>query len=654
MTTATPDRSSPPAGLVEPSLEPFQVLFDYPGADVVLHSRDSRTFRVLKLYIINSSSVLGELIQAQSDTSDTADSESTQTQLPEVHLPVSSAILSSLLTFIFPVNPILPSTLEETMELLSVAQKYEMSSVLSYIRGSLALQDPPFITPENSFLAYSLAQRYRLYKEATQAARLTLKFVLTIETLEDKLAMMPVGPPLSGAVLKDVNCSRTQGTDTPRWIELYVQSIIENPSRFDPIEFQMALARHTTAGTGIGPWAPRRCSCALIPVEKMRAFWTTLAATAHRCMEKADSELSILGTEANQRSHMGPPAISLPLPEYLDLSEADIIVRTPDLTTFRSHKAVLASSSSVLRNMLSLPQLPNSEMIDGLPVVDISEDAELVRSLITILYHIPSDIPASYDKILVLLAAAQKYDMVTVQSCIRAEIACGLPPTRDEAEAFRIYAIASSSGLTSEMEMAALLTLDQLMTFEHLGDQLRLFEGPALRELSRFRKSCRDNLVSCFESFLDIDSGPSTIWLDCPRRVSPAASVSVDQPSAQPQNPRPTLPRWVHSIITSQIEELKQGFTRPLIKYSIIREKYLEALRKHAAPDRCTFCLGVHAMKGEWYCAQLKQAFTQARNNACTAFAFRGYPLSLTTPRHRAFLKTPVVSADMDSTVPCS
>ncbi|KAH9174332.1 hypothetical protein EDB89DRAFT_2067639 [Lactarius sanguifluus] len=673
MATITPDPPSPLAGLVEPSAESIKVLFDYPDADVVLRSRDSQTFRVLKLYIINSSSVLGELIKVQSDTPDTADSESTQTQLPEVHLPVSSAILSSLLTFIFPVNTVLPSTLEENMELLSVAHKYEMSSVLSYIRGSLALQDPPFITPENAFLAYSLAQRYGLYKEATQAARLTLKFVLTIETLEDKLAMMP-GAYLhelwkyhqrvqahfksdlpssgAGAVLKDVNCSRTQGADTPRWLELYIQSIIENPSRFDPIEFQMALARHTSTG-GNGPRL-RRCSCVLIPVEKMRAFWTTLAATAHRCMEKADSELSILGTEANQRSHMGPPAVSLPLPEYLDLSEADIIVRTPDLTTFRSHKAVLASSSSVLRNMLSLPQPPNSEMIDGLPVVDISEDAVLVRSLITILYHIPSDLPASYDRILVLLAAAQKYDMVTVQSYIRAEIACRLPPTRDEAVAFRIYAIASSSGLTSEMEIAALLTLDEPMTFEHLGDQLRLFEGPALRELSRFRKSCRDNLVSCFEYFLDIDSGPSTIWLDCPRRVSPAASVSVDQPSAQPQNPRPTLPRWVHSIITSQIEELKQAFTRPLIKYSIICEKYLEALRKHAAPDCCTFCLGVHAMKGEWYCAQLKQSLFQARKKACTPFAFRGYPLSLTTPRHRAFLKTPVVSADMDSTVACS
>jgi hypothetical protein len=87
----------------------------------------------------------------------------------------------------------------------------------------------------------------------------------------------------------------------------------------------------------------------------------------------------------------------------------------------------------------------------------------------------------------------------------------------------------------------------------------------------------------------------------------------------------------MHSLFTSQIEGLKQTFTSPLIKSSTIREKYLEALRQHAAPDRCTFCLGVHAMQGEWYCVQLEQTLAHAWEKASTAFAFREYPLSLTT-----------------------
>ncbi|KAI9450611.1 hypothetical protein BJY52DRAFT_1191703 [Lactarius psammicola] len=641
MATVIPDSPMPPA---DPQVvESSEVLFDYPNADIVLYSRDSQMFRVLKLYIIESSSVLERLvIQAASDTSGAASSASTQTRLPEVHLSESSAILSSLLTFIFPVFPIPPSTLEEKMELLSVAQKYEMRSVLTHIRNSLALQDPPFVSPENAFLAYSLAQRYGLRKEATQAARLTLKFVLTIENLEDKLATMP-GAYLhelwkyhqrvlawlrsdlpssgAGATLQGFNCSQhSTNTSNPYWIELYIRSIIEHPSRFDPIEFQMALARHT-AGSGTVKCA----SCILIPVETMRTFWTIVEATVHRCMERAESRLSILRTETISQGHMGSPVVSLPLPECLYLSEADIILRTPDLTRFLVHKSVLASSSSVFRDILSLPQHINSETIDGLPVVDISEDAGLVRSLITMLYPIPSDLPASYDRILALLSAAQKYEMGTVQSAIRAEILLRPPSARNGAQAFRAYAIASSSQLTLEMDTAARLTLDQPMTFEHLGDELRLFEGPALRELSRYRKSCRDNLVSCLESFLDIDSGPSKIWLDCHQRVSSSIS-GFGMPRDLPRDPGPKLSVWVRNMITPQIEELKHAFTRPLIKSSSIREKYLEALRKHAAPDRCTPCLGVHAMKGEWYCVQLEQALAQARKRACIASAFREYP----------------------------
>ncbi|KAI9441847.1 hypothetical protein H4582DRAFT_1935393 [Lactarius indigo] len=605
MITVIPDSPQASPSAVAELVESSKVLFDYPNADVVLRSRDSQTFRVLKLYLIKSSTVLGDLIQAETDTSDTSNSESTQTRLPEVQLPESSAILSSLLTFIFPVNPVLPSTLRETMELLSVAQEYEMGSVLTHIRGSLSRKQPFFIGPENAFLAYSLAQRYRLQEEATQAARLTLKSTLTIESLEDKLAIMSgaylyqlwkyhqrvqaqlkLNLPSSGAcaMLKGFNCSQSAKNGSPYWIESYIWSIIDHPSRFDSIEFQMALARHT-AGSG----TTRCSSCLLIPVENMRTFWTNLAATVYRCMDEAESELSISGIESSP----SPSTVSLPLPECLDLSEADVVVRTSDLCSFPAHKSVLASSSWVFRDMFTLPWPANNEMVNGLPVVDISEDAELVRSLITILYPIPSELPASYDRILALLAAAQKYEMNAVQSAIRAEVACGRSPTLDRAQAFRAYAIASSSGLTPEMEMAARLTLNQPMTFEHLGDELRLCKGWALRELSRFRKGYRDNLVSCLGSFLNVDSGPSKIWVDCPRH-------SKKSP--------PALPPWVYNFFSPLIEELNQAFTRPLIKPSSIREKYLEALRRHAAPDRCTFCLGVHAMNGDWYCIRLEKA----------------------------------------------
>ncbi|KAH8983098.1 hypothetical protein EDB92DRAFT_1611016 [Lactarius akahatsu] len=134
---------------------PGHVLFNDPDANVVLRSGDSQIFRVPKLYIIRSSTVLGELIRAASETFGAASAgfSSAGARLPEVQLYDRGTILSCLLTFILSVPSILPSSLDEKMELLSVAQKYEMSSVMDHIRGSLSQQDPPFIHKENALLS---------------------------------------------------------------------------------------------------------------------------------------------------------------------------------------------------------------------------------------------------------------------------------------------------------------------------------------------------------------------------------------------------------------------------------------------------------------------------------------------------------------------
>jgi len=115
------------------------IRFDYPGADIILRSQDSHHFQVPKTFMTNNSPVLGELIQrilgAPGDTN-------TGVSLPVVQLPDSGKFLHYLLTFIFPVTPDIPSSHEEAMELLSVAQKDQMGTVLIHIRGSIARQNP--------------------------------------------------------------------------------------------------------------------------------------------------------------------------------------------------------------------------------------------------------------------------------------------------------------------------------------------------------------------------------------------------------------------------------------------------------------------------------------------------------------------------------
>jgi len=288
---STPDDHEPPRA---------KTFFDDPDADIIICSCDSQEFRVLKLYIIKCSPVLSKRIQTISDPLRPAISSSAETRLPVVQLSDCGAILSTLLTFIFPVPSVLPPTLDEVMELLSVAQKYEMVSVLADIRSSIALKNPPLIYPENALGAYSLAKKYGLRQEAAQAARITLTFTLSIENLEGK-PDLPRGIELhelwtyhqsvqsnllsnvdnfrttTAGTLTGLQClARTQwGPGIPLWIDNYILSIVRNPSYFDPVEFQTTLACHVREATGAR--SGNGCaSCTRIPRQTMRTFWTAL------------------------------------------------------------------------------------------------------------------------------------------------------------------------------------------------------------------------------------------------------------------------------------------------------------------------------------------------------------------------------------------
>jgi len=155
--------------------------------------------------------------------------------------------------------------------------------------------------------------------------------------------------------------------------------------------------------------------------------------------------------------------------------------------------------------------------------------------------------PNTYDKVLCLLAACQKYDMVPVKSSIRAEVDRGV------------------------FQGQLKLTLDHPMTFETIGEGLRLFEGLALRELARFRKRRRDNVVACLESFLDVQTpGPSSIWVGCPNNMTIYPSLGA-------------LPNWLEEVLSRKKDDLKLHLiTHPLAAPSSIREDYLMAVQAHA------------------------------------------------------------------------
>jgi hypothetical protein len=161
------------------------------------------------------------------------------------------------------------------------------------------------------------------------------------------------------------------------------------------------------------------------------------------------------------------------------------------------------------------------------------------------------------------------------------------------AEAFTAYAIASAKGLIPEMENAARLTLDHPMTFEILGEGLQLFEGWALRNLVNFRRRCRDNLVTCFDSFLE---KPLRDWTHC-------AQGSLNK------------------FFTQKKSDLKlEMFTRPLDIHSRTRQEYLEACQVLVF---CKSCLRAYAKEGSIFCAELETALVQARDKVTYLFTFQ-------------------------------
>ena len=93
--------------------------------------------------------------------------------------------------------------------------------------------------------------------------------------------------------------------------------------------------------------------------------------------------------------------------ESSDLSDANIVIRSSDFVNFKVHKHVLAVASPFFKDLLSLHQPPDSESVDGLPVVQLTEDSELLSTLVSMLYPLRPVIPNSYDKVLSLLATRQ-------------------------------------------------------------------------------------------------------------------------------------------------------------------------------------------------------------------------------------------------------
>jgi hypothetical protein len=191
------------------------------------------------------------------------------------------------------------------MELLSVAQKYQMPAALIHIRGSIARQSslPTHLGP--ALRIYVLAQKYGLRPEVLQTARTILKYPVTIEDFEDKLDIMP-GASLyelwkyhervrailasdltefrkshARGTLSGLCCAELSSSQIPSWLDRFVESVGKSPNLFDFAELNIAMAHHIKENANV-----HGCECASIPSLTIRNFWEALASVVHNSFEK--------------------------------------------------------------------------------------------------------------------------------------------------------------------------------------------------------------------------------------------------------------------------------------------------------------------------------------------------------------------------------
>ena len=273
--------------------------------------KDSHRFRVPKIYIFNSSPILSKLIRATLGSSGDANSEAS---LPVVQLPESGEVLHCLFTFVFPVTPLLPTTPEEIMKLLSVAQKYQMETALTHIRTSIARYNSLPTRLEPALRIYALAQKYGLRPEALQTARAILfKQSMTIEDLDNKLDIMPgaslyelwkyservreilvsdlaeFGVSCAHGTITGLHCTELSSSQIPSWIDQYIESIGKTPGLFDFAGLNVAMVRHTKDKAN-----EPGCECASIPSQTISEFWEALSSVVHGSFGKVSVSIPTL------------------------------------------------------------------------------------------------------------------------------------------------------------------------------------------------------------------------------------------------------------------------------------------------------------------------------------------------------------------------
>ncbi|GJE90671.1 hypothetical protein PsYK624_068150 [Phanerochaete sordida] len=180
-----------------------------------------------------------------------------------------------------------------------------------------------------------------------------------------------------------------------------------------------------------------------------------------------------------------------PPPFVFNIAHADIIIRSSDGKDFPMYRVDLARSSPVFETMFSLPQPdssdPQSALENGLPVVDLTESADVLQVLLR--FYLPRPPPTLNDLAMVVhvLEGARKYELAAAE-----DASIRMLEAAAEREPLRVYAIACHFGLQPLARRAALACLREPLAqlVDTHVEELQCVSGEEFRRLIKYREDC--------------------------------------------------------------------------------------------------------------------------------------------------------------------
>ena len=182
--------------------------------------------------------------------------------------------------------------------------------------------------------------------------------------------------------------------------------------------------------------------------------------------------------------------------QFGETTKADVILRSKDLVNFYVLEDVVrtASHSSSSSDTPFPFGIANGETsANGLAIINVAEDSEVLRHLLSFIYHISDGFDSLTCQLCIqVVLAARRYGITIIETRFRKQAAASLLMSM---EPLWMYIVASALGWAELAKSAAINTLSSPLQNMVYTDNLNLITGADLYRLVSFRFRCAD--VTC-------------------------------------------------------------------------------------------------------------------------------------------------------------